>query len=1163
MKKFKPRALALAIAAAVGLTCFSAAPAMAATTDGVEPTPSQVQVEAPKYDDVIEALNRANEYWQSNNAYNMTHNGIDNAFWDTSAYHTGNMEAYYATGNETYRNYSTNWADNNNWMGNNYTGDPSNWKWDYDQRQGSEYVLFGDWQICFQSYIDLYNSERMEERNAGDEQKISRVKYVIDEQININPVKNSKNQEYGFWWWADSLYMVPPIYAKLYATTGDEKYLDELYENYQYAVELMYDGEGGIPTSEGGYTTAAGHEKVSGSNYSDKDDYKHLFFRDASYVWPEYPINTGRGETKPEIAKTVKNFWARGNGWVFAGLAKILPEIPESHDSYAYLRKIYEQMAEAIVQWQRTDSEGRGFWTQSMLMDYPKGENGNALGYETSGTAFFTYGLAWGLNSGILDKEIYLQPTYRAWKYLAEVALQSNGKVGYCQPIGSNASAAVSKETDQPFGYGAFLLAASEVSRLVDGVKGDVVDGEPNGDIYPYLLHKMVGKTAFELGSPHLFRDGEILHIDDDDYGVTPYKEGNEVYLPAGAIEKLGLTGVAANGSGYVTGSALETAGYSLWPFPYGGEEDGLGDLYVISKTSEFLYECDKNAVDMLRSMIGRIESYPVRPEQEAMPEDNMLRSKKIALDASMVTSSYTAEANHPAANVVDGYLTDESRWAADKEAYITIDLGEEMPVGCVGIYFMKYENASVKYKVGYRTNDTDYTYLSQDYVNGTLDVNGWDYADLSNQTARYIQIYVNGRCNPSNPNDENRKSIWASIIEVSVFHGSEKLTVNEDMISYTKIDESQNPPAAAFDGKEETMWAANGDRYLTVDLGEMKNIDYVNVRMKDYSQEDQGKDRAINYKVLYSTNNVSFNTAFDGKSVPGGGEYERRDIGKNARYIRIQINGASDSTYSYYWASVSEVEIYAYPEEESSVTPQETGTIKSELNYVSADADAAGAAENDLAILFTGKDIPAGAHYEIADAKGTVIYKDEPDPAAGTDLAVTVVPTDTNALYTASVIANTGEVLAAADASVYSVLAENLNMHATTDYSAADVRFNPARIANAVEALSHGGVFVGPTGAVTDELKLITTAETSGTTTTYTLLPEIVKMGIVFKSDGSNIYYGSGETAFTDSGIFDTIKVDNTTDGLSVTLSQSDGFPGAEAADISLSIPEKGGELH
>ncbi len=402
----------------------------------------EVYAMMPTYDSAVTALRSANDYWQGNYSYNTWTNGIHPSFWARAAYHTGNMEVYRLLGDDDYLEYSVDWANYNNWVGNPSTADPSTWTWGYNQDYNSNAVLFGDWQICFQSYLD------MEEFGVIDADT-SRVYEVMDYQV-------SKDED-AFWWWADALYMVMPVMTKLYKHTGDEKYLDALYKWFRYSKELMYDGPGGIPTSAEGYTTSAALK--NGAYYSDPDNYAYLFYRDANYVFPLNPNSGHAGE---------KNFWARGDGWVFAGLAKVLSDMPESYEHYDEFYNTYMEMAPAIIACQRTDDSGYGFWTQSMLQNYPIGNNNNAYGYETSGTAFFTYGLFWGINNGLLDEETYLEPAIRAWGYLENVALHSNGKVGYVQPIGSNATQATPYDTTQDFGVGAYLLACCEAARYAE-----------------------------------------------------------------------------------------------------------------------------------------------------------------------------------------------------------------------------------------------------------------------------------------------------------------------------------------------------------------------------------------------------------------------------------------------------------------------------------------------------------------------------------------------------------------------------------------------------------------------------------------------------------------------------------------------------------------------
>ncbi len=394
--------------------------------------PITAQTDLPNKALILEHLERANDYWQANNSANVS------SFWHNAAYHTGNMEAYFLTQNPDYLNYSIQWAEYNQWKGAK-SDDKSKWKYSYGETD--EYVLFGDWQICFQTYIDLYNIDPVEDR-------VARAKEVMGYQVTTAAD--------DYWWWADGLYMVMPVMVKMYKLTSEEVYLQKLYEWFKYAKELMYDGPGGIPSSEdgaAGYTTSA--TLTNGANYADADNYKYLFYRDAGYV---YPLNTING---------TKNFWARGCGWVIAGLAKVLKDLPDTDEHYDEFKATYLAMAEAIVQCQKTDDENRGFWTQSMLANYPLSED-NPQGYETSGTAFMTYALFWGLNNGLLSEEVYLEPALRGWKYLSEVALQETGMVGHVQPIGSAATQATPASTTQNFGVGAFLLAACEAYRYVN-----------------------------------------------------------------------------------------------------------------------------------------------------------------------------------------------------------------------------------------------------------------------------------------------------------------------------------------------------------------------------------------------------------------------------------------------------------------------------------------------------------------------------------------------------------------------------------------------------------------------------------------------------------------------------------------------------------------------
>ena len=156
-------------------------------------------------EEVMDIINKVNTCWQTNKPAEVR------AFWDNAAYHTGNMEVIRLLSEvkpeegsvKRFLDYSLRWAEHNKWKGATET-DPAKWK--YKQYgEGQDFVLFGDWQICFQTYIDLYNL-------VPQKKKVARAKEVMGYEA------DSKVHDY--WWWADALYMVMPVMTKMYKLTG-------------------------------------------------------------------------------------------------------------------------------------------------------------------------------------------------------------------------------------------------------------------------------------------------------------------------------------------------------------------------------------------------------------------------------------------------------------------------------------------------------------------------------------------------------------------------------------------------------------------------------------------------------------------------------------------------------------------------------------------------------------------------------------------------------------------------------------------------------------------------------------------------------------------------------------------------------------------------------
>ena len=342
----------------------------------------------------VEMIHKVNAYWQEK------HRAECRGFWDNAAYFTGNQAAYELTGKKEYLDYSIRFAEHNRWTGATEK-DPK--KWEYKTYgEDMRHVLFADWQICFQIYIDLYKLEHRAER-------LQRTLEVMTTQAQM--------AEKDFWWWSDALYMGLPIFTKLYTVTHDQKLLDKQYESFKWTDDLLFDKEA------------------------------QLYYRDGKYVHPKVKTACNGG----------KSFWARGDGWVLAGLAKVLQDLPKDSKYRAFYVQRFQQLAEGVARCQQAE----GYWSRSMLCE------DDAPGYETSGTAFFIYGMLWGVNNGLLPASKYKPVIEKGWKYLSTIALQSDGSIGFVQPIGEkpDPTKTVDAHSQAPFGTGAWLLAACEYAK--------------------------------------------------------------------------------------------------------------------------------------------------------------------------------------------------------------------------------------------------------------------------------------------------------------------------------------------------------------------------------------------------------------------------------------------------------------------------------------------------------------------------------------------------------------------------------------------------------------------------------------------------------------------------------------------------------------------------
>ncbi len=213
------------------------------------------------------------------------------------------------------------------------------------------------------------------------------------------------------WAWCDALFMGPPTLAMLADITGNDTYLDLTDKLWWKTTAYLY------------------------------DETEKLFFRDQTYF--------DRREKNG-----AKVFWSRGNGWVVAGLARVLTHMPKDYKTRTKWERLYKDMLARIITFQQPD----GFWRTSLLDPnrYPA--------KESSGTALFLYAVAWGINNGLLERDIYDRYVDLAWKAL-EDTVHDSGKLGYVQQVGE-APGNVHYNDTEIYGVGAFLLAGAEVFKL-------------------------------------------------------------------------------------------------------------------------------------------------------------------------------------------------------------------------------------------------------------------------------------------------------------------------------------------------------------------------------------------------------------------------------------------------------------------------------------------------------------------------------------------------------------------------------------------------------------------------------------------------------------------------------------------------------------------------
>lgn len=300
--------------------------------------------------------------------------------WRLCALYVGALSAYASTQDERFRRPAYRWAEANGW------------------NIPAEHSRNADYQCIGQVYLDFYLTE-------DNPQMLLDTRQVFDKVMDV-PRPGDE-----MWWWADALFMAPPVLSRLGAATGNPEYFHFMSQKFWEASAPLFDPDHG------------------------------LYYRDERFV-----------DQQTESGEDV--FWSRGNGWVMAGITRVLQHLPAAHPSHDKFVERFRTMAAAVAPLQHDD----GRWRTSLLdpEEYPAPE--------TSGTAFFTYALAWGINEGYLSSEKYRPVVEAGWKGLVD-AVNEEGRLGWVQSVGAEPGTVQQSDTGA-YAVGGFLMAGSEVLRM-------------------------------------------------------------------------------------------------------------------------------------------------------------------------------------------------------------------------------------------------------------------------------------------------------------------------------------------------------------------------------------------------------------------------------------------------------------------------------------------------------------------------------------------------------------------------------------------------------------------------------------------------------------------------------------------------------------------------
>ncbi|HUI92443.1 MAG TPA: glycoside hydrolase family 88 protein [Chitinivibrionales bacterium] len=260
---------------------------------------------------------------------------------------------------------------------------------------------------CCQTYCEIY---LLDPRPANDSM-------IANVKTNLENLFYTVKQQ-GIWSWDDALYMAPPAVSRYCRAINNNEFIDSMAQYWWTTSANLYD-----------------------TNY-------HLWYRDGGFK-------------TQKAANGQPVFWSCGVAWVLGGMTRVLRDMPLDHPQRPKWEKQFREMAAAIMAEQGFNSLYSGLWTTSMR------DHTQFPDPETSASAFFCFGMAWGINNHLLDSAQYIDCVKKAWRDLV-ANVGTDGRLQRCENV-SDQPASIDVNNSSVEGEGAFMQAGEQMWMMATG----------------------------------------------------------------------------------------------------------------------------------------------------------------------------------------------------------------------------------------------------------------------------------------------------------------------------------------------------------------------------------------------------------------------------------------------------------------------------------------------------------------------------------------------------------------------------------------------------------------------------------------------------------------------------------------------------------------------